>query len=333
MNLTASTAPPPSNPQLQYCLEEYVWQDLQDGGADVRAAIASAKALDLAVLPKALAKDIGKAFDSAETALEQLAAVQTAEVAVDAAAEDYRPVHTFVRRLEKDLRRHEEHVKDAETSLSRLREEDGPDRRAELEAIAAEGRIAIAALEAQMPADWKEISGTFRKLDDAESKLRNGYRRAADQSYQPVIEVLEVIDAVEGLRALEAPLREMRAAIETGGAPAALVEQVTELRSLISGVEGAGDIRSAVNKARSALRSNTPDPAEAIVQMDAALAEWEADLAWRTAAAEAVAPGLRAYEAALRGTIGARSQNKMSEDIALYVAACKSGHRDISMHF
>ncbi|MFT6228750.1 MAG: TRAP-type mannitol/chloroaromatic compound transport system permease large subunit [Paracoccaceae bacterium] len=332
VSLTASTASPPSNPQLQYCLEEYVWGELQDNGDDVRGAIASAKGIDLGALPKSMAKGVSKAFVSAETALLRLAEVQDAEVVVDEASVAYRPVHSLVRKLEKDMRHHAEAVKAAATTLSRFREEDGAELRAELETIVAEGEIAIAALSVQMPADWKEVYEAFSKLDDVETKLRSTYRRATDAGYEPVAEALVVIDALDELKALETPLRAMRAAIETGELKA-LVEQVTDLRSLVSGVEGAGDIRGFVNKARSALRSNTPDPADAMVQMDAAVAAWEADVAWRSAAAVSVAPGLRTYTEAMRSTIGARSQLKMPRNIALYVASCRSGHRDISMHF
>lgn len=332
VSLTAATAPPPRNPQLQYCLEEYVWGEMQNNGATVRNAIGAARGIDLSPLPKSMAGDIAKAFDSADKALVQLAEVQSAEEIVTEAAEAYRPVHTVVRRLEKDIRRHEEHVKEAATELSRLREEDGAERRAQLEAIVSEGEAAIATLQARMPAEWDEVYGTFRKLDDIETSLRTGYRRSADQGYEPVVEALEVIDGLDALKALEGPLRDMRGAIE-GADPASLVDQATALRSLVSRVPGAKDIRSAVNKARSALRSKSPNPEEAVAQMDKAIVEWAADVAWRTQASAKVAPALRAYEAAVRDSIGARLQNKMPEDIALYVAACRSGHRDISLHF
>ncbi|MFT6772410.1 MAG: TRAP-type mannitol/chloroaromatic compound transport system permease large subunit [Paracoccaceae bacterium] len=332
VNLTAETAPPPRNPQLQYCLEKYVWEQLSENGASVTAAIGTAKGLDLSALPTGLAKDLTKAFGSAEASLIALANVQDEAVIVEDAIPAYTPIHTRVRKLEKDMRHWQEVVDKAETNLSRLRPEDGPDRKQELEAMIAEGTSMLSSLGAQVPSEWKQTYNTFRELDDAETKQRNTYRRAADDAYEPVIEALKVIDAADDLKTIEAPLREMRDAI-AGGELRELVEQATELRSLVGSVEGADDVRGLVNKARSALRSNTPDKADALKQMDLAIAEWEADLAWRTAAANTVAPGLRAYADALRDTIGTRSQRKMPREIALYVAACRSGHRDISMHF
>jgi tripartite ATP-independent transporter DctM subunit len=332
VNLTAATAPPPRNPSLQYCLEQYVWEEVRANGGVYTSAISAAKGLDLGMLPKSDAADMTKAFASAEDALMALADVQAAELLVEAAIPAYSPIHTRVRKLEKDIRHYQDLMDDAVTGLSRLRDTDPPSRKTRFEATVAESTLRIAELSVQLPASWPETYETFRTIDDAETKLRNTYRRAADSGYAPVMELLKVVDAADALGTLETPLREMRDAI-AGGELEALMEQVTELRSSVGDVEGAGDVRGLVNKARSALRSRTPDREEAAAQMDAAIAAWQVDLAWRTAAAAQLAPGLRTYLDALRSTVGARSQFKMPRDVALYVAGCQSTHRDISMHF
>jgi len=48
-------------------------------------------------------------------------------------------------------------------------------------------------------------------------------------------------------------------------------------------------------------------------------------------ASKELAPKLQAYEAVIRETIGARAQQKMTREQALFVATCSSGHRDISL--
>jgi hypothetical protein len=54
---------------------------------------------------------------------------------------------------------------------------------------------------------------------------------------------------------------------------------------------------------------------------------------WRDRAQSELYSGLVRYEEMIRGTLGIRQQTKMPEELALYVAACNSGHRDISLHF
>ncbi|MDJ0932497.1 hypothetical protein [Breoghania sp.] len=80
---------------------------------------------------------------------------------------------------------------------------------------------------------------------------------------------------------------------------------------------------------RKAMRSKTPDKDATRAAIAEVMTTYETGLAWRQ---KAEAP-LEAYEAAIRDTIGLRLQPRLSEDQSLYVAACSSGHRDLSLSF
>jgi hypothetical protein len=67
--------------------------------------------------------------------------------------------------------------------------------------------------------------------------------------------------------------------------------------------------------------------------LNQAVAAFEADIAWRRQAERDLKPGLDAYDAAIRDTIGLRGQPRLPEEQALYVAGCSAGHRDISLSF
>jgi len=43
--------------------------------------------------------------------------------------------------------------------------------------------------------------------------------------------------------------------------------------------------------------------------------------------------GFSAYIGAITETLGARQQQRLSRDQALYVAACDAAHRDLSLNF
>ncbi len=104
VTLAASTAPPPINPGLQYCIEQYVAGAFQDRGKDIRAAIAKARGLDLTDLPDEMRKDLTESLGKAETAFGLLDAVGTAEAAIDKRAEAYAPLHHHVRNIEGNIR-------------------------------------------------------------------------------------------------------------------------------------------------------------------------------------------------------------------------------------
>jgi hypothetical protein len=91
-------------------------------------------------------------------------------------------------------------------------------------------------------------------------------------------------------------------------------------------------VGSEISKARRALTAKTPDPQKAFAAMTKAMEEYRAQKEWR-AKAIPLTPGISAYEAAIRNTIGLRLLDRMPRDTALSVAACSAGHRDISLNF
>ena len=64
-----------------------------------------------------------------------------------------------------------------------------------------------------------------------------------------------------------------------------------------------------------------------------ALKVYEEELAWRQQAKQDVLPGLMAFEAAIRSTIGLRQQPEFPQEQAISIAGCLAYHRDISLYF
>ena len=332
VSLTGESAPPPRNPRLQACLEDYVHQALMTDGATIRGAISEARGLDLSYLPDDLADDLTGSFDDAEKAISLVDEIYAAEDVVVANADAYRPVHLTVRRIEKDIRRREDDIAVLETRMSRLRGENVDARRTQIESRIAEEQAEIEDLAAGIPAEWEDVNGNFAKLVASEQSARNLYRRTADRAAEPVIEVLAVLNATDDLIALGDELKAFRQVI-VDLEPADAVEPISELRSRVGAVEGASDIRSAVNKARSALRARTPDKDEALEHFDRAIALYDAQLVWQTRAAEELAPSLLSYQSVIGDTIGARQQPRLTNTQALFIASCNASHRDLSLNF
>ena len=54
---------------------------------------------------------------------------------------------------------------------------------------------------------------------------------------------------------------------------------------------------------------------------------------WRRAAQATLLPGLQAYEASIRYSIGLRQQPRLPREQALELVGCTAQHRDISLSF
>ncbi len=331
VSFLSESSPPPRNPRLQLCLEDYVGQQLAQSSATADA-LKFARGLDLSPLPKKLAKDLTSGFDQAQSALSKLEEAFAAAESVKAAAPEYRPMHDRVRGIEKQIRNLENEAEDLKVRISRMRGEEEGEERADLQARFNALIAEADGLRASIPAEWSEKQATFVKLTQAENKARSVYRRMADGAYESAADALAVLDANEAYAALRTDLLALRSVIETE-AEASSERTVKDFASAVGKVDGAGDLKKALGKVRKALKSKTPDREKALVEYDKAVEIFEKDLIWRADADAKLRPGLEAYLDGIRGTLGIRVQKRFTRDQALAMASCTSYHRDISLNF
>ncbi len=332
VSLLSETSPPPRNPKLQYCLTQYVGDRIANDGGATLAAISDAKSLDLSVLPEDLAEDLGESFENAETAITGLDPIFEAEQTVIDASASYRPALTQVRDIEKEIRKIDRELDDLKQSMGRLRDPAAAERRSKLEARTSDLEAERERLAGSVSADWDERYKTFNELVKAENTARLAFWRSADGAYETVTEALTVLDANDPFAALEGDLRGLREIIETASPDESEVA-VNDIAKAFGGVAGADDVADALKDSRRALRSRTPDPEKAFEAYEEAVAAFEAQQNWRGDAAASLKPGLESYRAAITDTLGARQQQRLSEDQALNIAACSAGHRDLSLNF
>ena len=329
LSLTSDTAPPPLNPRLQYCIEQYVNEEFDANGEVIRSAIADARKLDISYLPKKLQKQLTASFDNADATFDALKAVFTAEVAMDKAAQDYAPLHQRVRKAQLDVRDLEAAVKELRTEARRAASDSARER---IEKRIAEDEQQIETLKASIPDNWEQEHKTFGALSTAYEKARKVYRGHADDAYEPIMELQNVLSGAELLQGLREPIAGLRQELESMEAKA-FAERVAEVSRQVREVEGTSAIRSQLSNARKAMRARTPEPDKAVAAIDKALELYDADVAWRVKAANDLGPAISTYDGKIRDTIGLRLLDRLPEDISLYIAGCNSGHRDISLNF
>ncbi len=334
VSLTSDTAPPPVNPRLQYCIEEYVFTAFRTRGEPIHAAIAQAGALDTSYLPQKLRKAADASIQKAGMTLALLEEIRQREAVVSDAAPGYRPLHTRVRQLEKAVRKLETEVAELTQELDRSARNGGPseDRLAEL---ADKIEVLIQerdSLLSEIPDTWEAEHTAFAGLLKAEEKARLAYRRNVDDAYGPINDVMTVVADAQKLAGLEehlAGLGELVAGLD----PQEGEKRIKAVSKMLRAAEGTSAIRSLLSKAAKELKRKEPAPEKAAQKLAEALQTYRDEVAWRTRASEELLPGLRAYEAAIRDTIGLRQQNKLPLEQALEVAKCSAVHRDISLNF
>lgn len=326
-SLTADTAPPPINPALQYCVENYVAQEFAQNGDEIKAAIDRAASLNVSYLPANLQDDFRDSIEKSREAFTLMDEIETLKDELADKAVDYRPQHTVVRALQRDARRLSSQIADLDTAIQRgFGDTDAQrERRAEME----EERDALLA---QIPDGWEEVQTAYGQLTAQDRRARGMYRRTVDQAYKPIEELQEIIGDADKLAALEAQIDALAADARGMDADTA-EERFKTVERLVGDVAGAGDIRSLLSDARRKIDARTPDVDEALENIAEAQAILTAEVAWRSRAEDDLLPSLRTYDEGIRDTIGLRQQPRLPREQALFVASCSAEHRDISLNF
>ncbi len=332
LSLTSETAPPPLNPKLQHCVEQFVFNQYSVREEEIRAAIDRARKIDISGLPKKLAQGIEESFDDAQKTFELREQVIAAQAAVDKAKPAYRPLHSEAREIQSRIARDKAEMRELEILLRQVTGEDAAGRKEAMAAKIALLDTDIKQLEASIPAQWPETQKKFADLLKAEKTARLKYRRNVDNAYEPVQETVTIVGATDALVALKPTIEGLREVVSSQ-APDKVAQQIAAVLPDISAVPGARSIRSQVSRVRRALTGRTPDKDKAIAELDKAIEMLNEEVAWRERAAANALPGLRAYERAIFDTIGLRKQPKLPPEQAVEVAGCMAHHRDISLHF
>ncbi len=332
MQLTADTAPPPRNPKLSHCVEQYVTEQFNQDGGTIKASIGATKALDFSMLPDKLSKSVTDSFESAEKSIGLLAEANKSAEIVEQGSAAFRPVHEQVRDIRIATAGIDNEIEELESVIARLPDDEVTQREsltAQIEALHAEH----AEISATTPAEWDQVRGDFTELQQAERKLRTEYRKTADKGYLPIVKLQTTLAATDDLGNLSGEFQMLRDMIATGGQEDLTIDELAASAKRFGKVEGASAIRSEISKARKALRAKKPDPAKAILALEKAENEYQSEMKWREQAQTAIGSQVASYEETIRNTIGIRQQSKLAKEQALYVAACDAGHRDISLNF
>ena len=337
ISLLSETAPPPRNPRLQWCVEDILAQSVPAQRTQVEALLDQVRGIDVSALPRARQRDLERALDGYAGSYDLLATFEATRVAIAEATPGYAPLHRVVRQIGADQQRLEERIDLRETRIERLRTEAEAGQRAELEAEVAEMRERIAALEAQIPAEYEEVHTQFRTLTRAETADRRAFRQASEQSYVTFRDIASEVAAGDGFAALRPTIESIVERAQAVTDPAqgdALAAELSAMESGLSALAGSSDLRSASSDLRRLLTGRRADPERAAEAAPELLQQLETDIAWRqAAAASGLLTALQALEAETRDTLGLREQERLPRPLALEAASCLSHHRDVSLSF
>ena len=334
VSLSTETAPPPINPRLQYCIEEYLFEYYDVNQEKLRNHVNTLRNANLSVLPEKRQKALNASLDQTLNTFALVNAVREAEANRISYAPEFRPQHRHVRNLQSEMRAIESEIEDLKQVMVRISRSDVPDKNElrRLEAEIEKAKADISDLENQIPETWNESRQRYADLEKAEKQARRNYRTNVDQAYETIMQLRKVIDGADELAGMESQLSGIVTAISNEPANVAM-QQIKQANSALGKVAGTSAIKSKLSKARRALKGKEPKPEKALKALDQGFEIYTAEVDWRRRAAAEVGPALAAYDEAIKESIGLRLQRRMSTEQIKAVAACRSVHRDYSLQF
>jgi len=333
-HLISETAPPPSNPVLQECLETSLFADYDTNKDSILNGINRIKTVNLAYLPDGYQSALNASYANAGKSFALIEQVRETANQLDEYTPDYRPLHVQTRDIQKAIKRVLKQIEDLDQERQRI-EFGETESKSGIAAILSKIELLETAridLEKQIPDQWQKARARFETLASSEKKARQKYRRNADESYESVKSMLKMISEHDEFKSLQDKLPPMQEIIENE-TPKNAMAALKALGAEFDLLTNADPVKSRLSKARRALRGNNPDPEKAVDQLMIAIEKLDSEIAWRSRADRELKPELEAYDLTIQQTIGMRLQERLTPEQAENVASCLAVHKDISLYF
>lgn len=333
-HLVSETAPPPSNPKLQECLESYIFTEYDNQRKTIEASIEQIKGANIAYLPDEYQDRLNESYTKAGNTFAMVEKIRETSSKLEDYSIEYRPLHVEARQIQKLARRVGKQIEVLQDNRQRLRfsETVDDDKIAEIETQIASLEKEQAALLAQVPDTWESAREQFKSLAKSASRARQAYRRNVDESYETVAILRRMLSETEQLQDSDGRILPLIEVIKAQP-PKEAMNIIKSVETEIDSLTNVNRVKSLLSKARRALRGNNPDPEKAIEQVQKASEQMKLEIKWHKRAAEELSGDLESYDNVIARTIGMRMQARLTGDQAESVADCLAVHKDLSLHF
>ena len=327
--LSSETAPPPKNPRLQLCVEDYLFNFYDTQKDEYLTSLDGLKKANLSVLPNKKQQQLRKNMQNAADVFERVDEIKKAKAAISDASLAYAPVHGEVRMIERHVRQLEIEKVKLEKSIRSVND---PERKTDIEEDIGQLKSQIEQKLGLIPADWKQTNSEFKKLTAQLNRARMQFRRGSDQTYTDIKKLASTIESHEELTLVGAELSQIQASMS--GAPVdQTLDSLKSIYSKLTKISDTEEINKTLSKSRKIIekaKSYDPKAGELIQQ---ALIAIDSEIAWRVAADGALLDQINSFELFARTNLGLREQDRLNPAQVDYVTPCLAKHRDLSLQF
>ena len=329
--LTSHVAPPPMNPKLQNCLQEYKFDIYNNEEQKIIAAITGFQQLVPSNLPGDKLDIFEEHFENALGTFALVKKLQKTEEEYNLFAEDYRDFHYSMRKKEKKIRKIDKRIEKLEAEIRNL-DKDNVDEKNKIELKIEDYKLEIKEVTKQIPDNWLSRNKEFEILLKAKNTQTKRYRKNVDQAYDNLEQIAMFIKDHEKLNELSPEINNIKKNInnENYEKSISIIDNLFDKLGEISGTE---EFANRLDDLLSLLDSEEKDINKISEASSEAIILFDKEKKWRKDAEENLMPELEKYNLVIKDNIGLRLQSRLTKDQAKFVAKCNSIHRDVSLNF
>ena len=327
--LSSETAPPPKNPRLQMCLENYLFNFYDENETEFVEKLTLVRDLNYSSMPESMQKNLEKSFKNAESIFEMKNEIISAKEQMTIASVTYKPIHTEVRTIERKIRQNQNQIKALKLEFRAI---DDPIKKAAIKEDIIAFDKKITDQQSLIPQTWKKINKDFKVITTRLNRARMQFRRKSDQAYSEVKMVIQAVEAEPALSKVAEDLLLISSKMKDNS-PEKTVLEIKNAYSQLNKIPGANKAAKSLSKARRAIDGKKRDFDKALKNIDDTLAiiKFEAD--WRKKIKLGPYKELVSFQKYTQNNLGLREQERLTPEQVDIITPCLAKHRNISLQF
>jgi len=329
--LTSHVAPPPMNPKLQHCLQEYKFAIYNNDEQKIRAAITDFQQQVPSNLPNDKLDIFEEHFENAIGTFALVKKLQKTENEYNLFVKDYRDLHYSARKREKKIRKIENRIETLNAEIRNL-DKDKLSEKNKIELKIEDYKLEIDDIAKQIPENWKSRNKEFEIINKAKNTQTKRYRKNVDEAYDNLNQIALFIIDHDKLNELAPVISDLKKNVgnEEYENSLSIIDNLFEKLGEISGTE---EFANRLDDLYSTIDSEEIDANKIADASSEVFMLFDQELKWRKDAAVNLMPAIEKYNLVIKHNIGLRLQSRLTKEQAKFVAKCNSIHRDVSLNF
>ncbi len=329
--LTSNVAPPPMNPKLQYCLQEYKFANFETNGDQIKTSINEFDDIILANLPADKLSYFQRHVDNSKYSFELVDDVKSAQSIYDNYAIDYRDLHFKTRKKQKKIIKLNKKIDKFKAEIRNLDDEDVSDKNKILQKI-ENVKLEIEEIQNSIPQEWKAKNDEFNKINKAKNLAVKKYKKTVDNAYEDLLLIKEFINDGEKLEELGQDMKLLKSKIDNRGYIDA-IEFIDNIFEKVGEISGSDEFADKLDYLITLMDEDEVDFEKLQSSANDTYVLFQQEIDWRKNFKKSYIDKINAHDKVISETIGLRLQSKLTKEQAIYVSRCNSIHRDISLNF